>query len=129
MLVGHGATIFELTGTTENTKNLEPQIHSARLIALDWGTTSLRAYLLGEQGLTLQVRTSPHGIMRLPELQETSADNRQKRFEAAFESICGDWLLQFLSLPVIAAGMVGSAQGWKETKYLHLPLNLEELGK
>jgi 2-dehydro-3-deoxygalactonokinase len=108
---------------------LEPQLHSACLIALDWGTTTLRAYLLGEQGLALQVRTSPHGIMRLPELQEPSAGNRQKRFEAAFESICGDWLRQFPSLPVIAAGMIGSAQGWKETRYLHLPFNLEELGR
>jgi len=67
--------------------------------------------------------------MRLPELRKTSEDNRQKRFEAAFDSICGDWLRQFPSLPVIAAGMIGSAQGWKQTKYLHLPLNLGELGK
>lgn len=108
---------------------MEPQLHSARLIALDWGTTTLRAYLLGEQGIILQVRTSPHGIMRLPELQETSEDNRQKRFEIAFESICGDWLRQFPALPVVASGMVGSAQGWKETRYLNLPFNVEELGR
>src|SRR5262249_39226030 len=108
---------------------LEPQPHSARLIALDWGTTTLRAYLLDERGLTLQVRTSPHGIMRLPELLEPLENNRQKRFEVAFERICSDWLRQFPSLPVIAAGMIGSAQGWKETGYLNLPFNLEELGK
>jgi len=67
--------------------------------------------------------------MRLPEPPQTSDDNRQKRFEVALESTCGDWLRQFPSLPVIAAGMVGSAQGWKETPYLNLPFNLEELGR
>jgi len=108
---------------------LELEIHSARIIALDWGTSSLRAYLLGEQGSTLQIRSSAFGIMRLPELEETSEDSREKRFEAAFERICGDWLRQYPLLPVIAAGMVGSAQGWKQTRYLHLPVNLEELGK
>jgi len=108
---------------------LQPQLHSARLIALDWGTSSLRAYLLGEHGTTLQVRTSPSGIMRLPELPKAFEDNRSKKFEAAFENICGDWLRQFPVLPVVAAGMVGSAQGWKQTEYLHLPFNLEELGK
>ena len=66
--------------------------------------------------------------MRLPELQEPSGDDRQKRFEIAFDRICGDWLRQFPSLPVIAAGMIGSAHGWKETQYLNLPFNLEELG-
>jgi len=108
---------------------LGPQLHSARLISLDWGTTTLRAYLLGKEGLTLQVRTSPHGIMQLPEVQERSEDNRKKRFEIAFDRICGDWLHQFPSLPVVAAGMIGSAQGWKETPYLNLPFNLDELGR
>ena len=64
--------------------------------------------------------------MRLP---EPSEENRQKRFEIAFERICGDWLREFPSLSVIAAGMIGSAQGWKQTQYLNLPFNLEELGK
>ena len=107
----------------------EPQLHSPRLIGLDWGTSTLRAYLFGTSGVTLQARTSPFGIMRLPELAETSKDNLPSRFEAAFERTCGDWLRQFPSLPVIAAGMIGSARGWKETLYLNLPFGLEELGR
>lgn len=67
--------------------------------------------------------------MHLPELQEPSANDRQKRFEIAFERACGDWLRQFPSLRVIAAGMIGSAQGWKQAQYLNLPFNLEELGR
>ena len=38
----------------------------AQLIALDWGTTSLRAYLLGSTGQVLKVRTLACGIMQLP---------------------------------------------------------------
>jgi len=39
----------------------------ARLVALDWGSTSLRAYLLGEGGKILDRRAEPWGILQLPE--------------------------------------------------------------
>ncbi|SAL74242.1 2-keto-3-deoxy-galactonokinase [Caballeronia peredens] len=84
------------------------------LIALDWGTTSLRAYLLGEDGAALDTRASPAGIMKLP----------AGGFDQAFEETCGDWLDAHplsAQLPVIAAGMVGSAQGWVEAPYVETP--------
>ena len=38
----------------------------AQLIALDWGTSSLRAYKLGPAGVVLEQRSLATGIMHLP---------------------------------------------------------------
>src|SRR5690606_27504880 len=101
----------------------------AALIALDWGTSSLRAYRLDAAGRTLDTRHLPWGIMRLPQpLQDGAATVALSGFELAFEQACGDWLRAEPSLPVIACGMVGSAQGWQEAAYLDVPVDLERIG-
>ncbi len=102
----------------------------AALIALDWGTSSLRAYRLDGAGRTLDTRHLPWGIMRLPQpLQDGAATaSTQSGFELAFEQACGDWLRAEPTLPVIACGMVGSAQGWQEAAYLDVPVDLPRIG-
>ncbi|WP_138466157.1 2-dehydro-3-deoxygalactonokinase [Poseidonocella sp. HB161398] len=92
--------------------------HTA-LIALDWGTSSLRAYRMGAAGEILETRSSGAGIQHLPAPGEDG-------FEAAFEAICGDWLAA-APVPVVAAGMVGSAQGWREVPYLRCPAGPDAL--
>ncbi|WP_244815197.1 2-dehydro-3-deoxygalactonokinase [Caballeronia sp. Lep1P3] len=87
------------------------------LIALDWGTTSLRAYLLARDGAALDTRASSAGIMKLP----------AGGFDQAFEETCGAWLDAHSHLPVIAAGMVGSAQGWIEAPYVDAPADANAL--
>lgn len=82
-------------------------IVAARLIALDWGTSSLRALLLGDTGAVLAQRTVPLGIMRVP----------AGGFPQAFAQVVGDWRHARPDLPAIASGMVGSAQGWQEAPY------------
>lgn len=93
----------------------------AALIALDWGTTSLRAYLFDATGHVLATHASTAGIMNLPRPAE------QGGFDAAFEDACGAWLKQAPGVPVIAAGMVGSAQGWVEAPYVEAPASAEAL--
>ncbi|MGN6317302.1 2-dehydro-3-deoxygalactonokinase [Trinickia sp.] len=88
------------------------------LIGLDWGTTAMRAYLFDAFGNVLATRASSDGIMRLPQ---------PGGFEAAFEAACGDWLEPSPGLPVIAAGMVGSAQGWREAPYVDTPADASAL--
>jgi 2-dehydro-3-deoxygalactonokinase len=78
------------------------------MIALDWGTSSLRGWLLDPDGRVLVQDRSAHGIMRLPE----------GGFPAAFEALTRNW---DRTLPAIACGMVGSAQGWREVPYLLCP--------
>ena len=50
-------------------------------------------------------------------------------FERAFEQACGDWVSAAPASPIIACGMVGSAQGWREAPYLEVPASLDELGR
>ncbi|MCJ2374940.1 2-dehydro-3-deoxygalactonokinase [Pseudomonas sp. RGM 3321] len=100
----------------------------AQLIALDWGTTSLRAYRLGEHGQVLEQRALSAGIMQLPTTPRLIAGQLcSDGFELAFDQACGDWLDAQPGLPVIACGMVGSAQGWREAAYRETPASVYEL--
>lgn len=90
------------------------------LIGLDWGTSSLRAYLFDVSGRVLDSRHSACGIMHLPKPRESGG------FDDVFESICGDWL-NASAVPVIAAGMVGSAQGWLQAPYVETPAGEDAL--
>lgn len=93
----------------------------AALLALDWGTTSLRAYLYDAEGRVLATRASTAGIMNLPRSPQDGG------FDAAFEAACGTWLEHAPDLPVLAAGMVGSAQGWLEAPYVETPADADAL--
>jgi 2-dehydro-3-deoxygalactonokinase len=101
----------------------------AQLIALDWGTTSLRAYKLAAGGVVLEQRALSSGIMQLPKTpQIINGRECTDGFELAFDEACGDWLDAQPDLPVIACGMVGSAQGWREAAYCETPANVANLG-
>ncbi|HEY8612006.1 MAG TPA: 2-dehydro-3-deoxygalactonokinase, partial [Roseomonas sp.] len=71
------------------------------LIALDWGTSSLRAYLMGAGGRVLDTYTGPLGIMRVVD----------GNFAAVFERAKGAWRSRWPGLRAVAAGMIGSEQG------------------
>jgi 2-dehydro-3-deoxygalactonokinase len=101
----------------------------AQLIALDWGTTSLRAYKLAADGVVLEQRALSSGIMQLPKTPRIiNGRECTNGFELAFDEACGDWLDAQPDLPVIACGMVGSAQGWCEAAYCETPANVANLG-
>jgi 2-dehydro-3-deoxygalactonokinase len=87
------------------------------LVGLDWGTSSLRAYLFDTAGAVAERRARPWGIQALP----------AGGFPAAFQGTVGDWLDRAPGLPVIACGMVGSRQGWREAAYVACPLDLRDL--
>jgi hypothetical protein len=86
-----------------------------RLIALDWGTSNLRASLLGEGGRVLDARSAAGGVMAVPE----------RRFAEALLALCGDWI-EAHHVPLIASGMIGSRQGWQEAPYLECPAGLAD---
>ncbi len=89
---------------------------TAQLLALDWGTSTLRASLLGSGGRVLHTRRDPRGVMAVP----------ANGFEAVLREVCGDWLAVQPGLPLLASGMVGSRQGWQEASYLPLPAGPEQ---
>ncbi len=81
------------------------------MIALDWGTSNLRASLLGRDGRVLDTRSAAAGVMAVPE----------RRFADALLALCGDWLADHRGCACIASGMIGSRQGWAEAPYLECP--------
>jgi 2-dehydro-3-deoxygalactonokinase len=87
-----------------------------RLIAIDWGTSNLRASLLGEGGAVLATRQAASGVMAVPE----------RRFAETLLALCGGWLADRPRLACIASGMIGSRQGWVEAPYLACPAGLAE---
>ena len=91
------------------------------LIGLDWGTSSLRAFRYGAGGEVLERRQSSHGITQLPVAGEAG-------FAQALVQLAGDWLVAAPHAPIVACGMVGSAQGWKEAAYVALPVGADRLG-
>jgi 2-dehydro-3-deoxygalactonokinase len=92
---------------------------TASLVALDWGSTALRGYLLGDGGTILDRRAEPWGILQLP----------ARDFRAAFDRITAGWSSASVPLPAIASGMIGSAQGWVEASYVDLPAGAEQLAR
>lgn len=97
-----------------------------RLVALDWGTTSARAYLLDGAGEVLDAVPTGRGVLAVTD-RLTTAQDRRAAFEDEFERMCGRWLDEHPAAPVLASGMVGSNQGWADVPYQRLPQDLRAL--
>lgn len=79
-------------------------------IAVDWGTTNLRAFAMGPGGVIAQA-VSEDGMGRLD----------RDGFEPALLRLIGPWLADGEVTEVVACGMVGSRQGWHEAPYRAVP--------
>lgn len=80
-------------------------------VALDWGTTNLSAYAIGEAGQVLDAVHSDKGMSRLA----------PREFEPTLLKVIGAWLTEDRITPVVACGMVGAQQGWLEVPYSEVP--------
>ena len=78
-------------------------------IAVDWGTSNLRAWAMGAEG-PLAEAVSDDGMGKLQ-----PAD-----FEPALLRLISPWLTAPRT-PVLACGMVGARQGWREAPYRAVP--------
>lgn len=78
-------------------------------IAIDWGTTNLRAWAMGPEG-AFATAESADGMGRLD----------RAGFEPALLRLISPWL-SGPPVPVLACGMVGSRQGWHEAPYRAVP--------
>jgi 2-dehydro-3-deoxygalactonokinase len=84
------------------------------LIAIDWGTTHVRAYRLAADGEIVSRRSAPKGIMAI-----AGGD-----FATALDDIVHGWEND---RPIIMSGMIGSRQGWFEVPYLPCPVRVQDL--
>jgi 2-dehydro-3-deoxygalactonokinase len=86
------------------------------LIAIDWGTTSARAYRIDAAGGVIAARSVPLGIQNV----------QDSAFVGALDTLLDDWRTD--AAPRIACGMIGSRQGWIEAPYVACPADLAGLG-
>ncbi|MBD5771991.1 2-dehydro-3-deoxygalactonokinase [Marinomonas colpomeniae] len=89
----------------------------AHFIAVDWGTTNLRAFLINKNGQVQAQRDNDRGMLELDACE----------FEAVLSDLLGNWLTP--DLPIYMAGMVGSRGGWEEVPYQQCPIQLGDLSK
>jgi 2-dehydro-3-deoxygalactonokinase len=80
-------------------------------IAIDWGSSSFRAWALSATGTVLAEARSDQGL-------KSVAD---RGFEAVVAANCGPWLRSGRRIPVVLSGMVGSRTGWVEADYVACP--------
>jgi 2-dehydro-3-deoxygalactonokinase len=91
----------------------------AALIGIDWGTTAFRAYRLAADGRVIDAKSAPLGILKVPDGD----------FERVLEREIGRWLADGPDLPVVAAGMITSRQGWVEVPYCLCPAGSDQIAR
>jgi len=79
-------------------------------IAVDWGTTHLRAFAMG-----------PAGVLAEAESDDGMATLARDGYEPALMRLVAPWLAPGAPVDIIACGMVGSRQGWLEAPYRDTP--------
>ena len=89
---------------------------SETLLACDWGTTHLRAWVLGDNGEVLRRGDFPLGVSRLQPGEAAARFRDEVRPQ-----------LQAQTLPAILCGMVGSTLGWTVAPYLTCPADAAAL--
>ena len=85
-------------------------------IAVDWGTTSFRAYLMVNNDVLENVETND-GMKFV----------QNQHFEETLVRIIEPWLDHKHKIEILASGMVGSKQGWIEAPYQKTPCNLNNI--
>jgi 2-dehydro-3-deoxygalactonokinase len=86
------------------------------MIAINWGTSNFRAYLLDLNGDVQAERTSGRGAATVP----------KDGFPDAVIAEVGDWIRAGESR-LLMSGMVGSRLGWKEAPYVQVPATFEQI--
>lgn len=87
----------------------------SRLIAIDWGTSSLRGALLDGNGAVLEERSFARGILTVP----------AGGFPDVFKACFGEWMMP--GVLCLISGMAGSKQGWREAPYCACPAGFDAI--
>lgn len=83
------------------------------LIAIDWGSSNRRIYVLDADGQVRDKMRDTKGVLHIA--------------RADFPKAFADLRAQYGDVPLILAGMVGSSRGWIETPYVPTPVDMEKL--
>ena len=84
-------------------------------IAVDWGTTNRRAYLVDSEGVMVDEMEDDLGVTSVP--------------SGGFPEAVTDIFQRFGKRPMLLAGMVGSNRGWREVPYIPCPAGTIDLAR
>lgn len=87
---------------------------TGRFLAIDWGTTNRRTYLI-DDGRVISTERDDHGVTSI------SRDGFPQEIAGLRE--------RFGDLPVLMAGMVGSNVGWRVAPYIPVPAGIDVLAR
>lgn len=82
-------------------------------IAVDWGTTNRRAYLIDRDLRCIDEFDDPLGILAVP--------------AGGFDDAVGQIRARLGDRPLLLGGMIGSNRGWIEAPYVSCPAGLDDL--
>ena len=82
-------------------------------IAVDWGTTNRRAYLIESAGKETGEFEDAKGVLSIP--------------PGGFPDAVDEIRKKLGDKPLLLAGMVGSNRGWREAPYIPCPAGIDEL--
>ena len=89
------------------------------LIAIDWGTTNRRGYLLNHEGIILDSYFDGDGLTNI----------RDEAYQASLKILAAPWVAQWGSLPILMSGMIGASTGWVDAGYCPVPVGIQELSE
>src|ERR1044071_1708813 len=92
------------------------KMKQAAYVAVDWGTSSFRLWLVDRAGNVLGERRSSEGMMAASKLGFAAL--LQSHLEAVGAAP---------GLPVVVCGMAGARQGWVEAGYVDTPARLTSI--
>ena len=88
-------------------------------IAVDWGSSNLRAWGLDRHDQVIAQASSDKGMLSL----------KANEYEAELLRLVGAWLPATGQTDVMVCGMAGARQGWLEAAYLPVPTRLDQLSQ
>lgn len=86
-------------------------------IAVDWGSSNLRAWALDQHDQVIAEASSDKGMLSL----------KPAEYEAELKRLVSPWLPDSGQIDVMVCGMAGARQGWLEAAYLPVPTALDQL--
>lgn len=86
-------------------------------IVVDWGSSSFRAFLLGQNFEVLETVRSDDGVVRL----------QGQCFFTMLMHHCDPWVKQYGKIPIVLGGTIGSRNGWQQTPYLPCPVSAHDI--
>ena len=90
---------------------------SGAFLAIDWGTTQVRAWVVDADGAAGSARTFPLGVSRL------GPGEAAARFQDTIRPALGAG-----TQPAVLCGMIGSNLGWTPVAYLDCPADMTSFG-